>query len=314
MGPLLALPAVVTFTFPATFAVAGLTVRWETLLGALGGLAALVLGAAMARRTPLDASLPPDWPVVGPDRDGPNHLPADDLLYLALAALPGAVLGGRLGYLLLHLDYYGDSPSAVLDISRGGLELSMAVVGGVLTAGVAATLLGAPVGRWLHALALPLLLLLGLVKAAMLLGGSGQGLPSDFTLATRYLGPGPWGSLAPEIPSWPSQAMEAVGTLLAGGVAWVMMATGLFSRRNGASFFLAIGLWAVARAVVAATWRDPEVAGPLSAGQLLALAVAAGCAMTVLGYALAEAARLRRPPAPAPDEAEPGTGRPTGSP
>ena len=183
------LPAMISFQFPATFAFAGLTVRWETLLGAAAVLVALLFAAAIARGTPLDLSAPADWPSPDPD-DGPNHLRADDLLYMAVAALPGAVLGGRLGYALIHLDYYRANPSALVDITKGGLELSMGVVGGTITASIVAMLLGAPLGRWLHALAIPLLVLLGLVKFAMVFGGTGQGMPTDFSLATRYLGAG----------------------------------------------------------------------------------------------------------------------------
>ena len=301
------LPAVITFTFPATFSLAGLTVRWETLVGAVAVLLAMLVAARVARRTPVDLSTPADWPTPDPD-DGPNHLRADDLLYLAVAALPGALIGGRVGYALIHLPYYQAAPDTLLDLTRGGLELSMGVVGGTVTASVVILLLGAPLGRWLHAVALPLLLLLGLIKVAMLVGGSGQGVPTDVSVATRYLGEGPWGSLAPEIPSWPSQAMEALATLLAGGVAWLLMGAGVFSRRNGAAFFLAVGLWAVGRGLVASTWRDPAVLGPFSAAQVLAIAIAVGCA--VLLVALLVAAARRKPEddrskPPEPDETVP---------
>lgn len=289
--PLASIPAVITLSFPATFTLAGLTVRWETLAGAVAVLLALLFAVVVARWTPLDMSIPPDWPSQDPEDEGPNHLRADDLLYIAIAALPGAVASGRLGYALLHLAYYQSNPGALIDISSGGLELSMGVVGGTLTAAIVASLLGAPLGRWLHALALPLLLLLGLLKVAMLLGGSGQGVPTDFALATRYVGDGPWGSLAPAIASWPSQAMEALATLLVGGVAWWLMALGVFAKRNGASFFLAVGLWATARAVIGATWRDPAVIGTLSAAQLLAIGVAISCAVAVMAFAAAAAVR-----------------------
>lgn len=293
MVTLAPLPAMITFQFPATFAVAGLTVRWETLLGALAVLVALLLAASMARGTPVDASLPADWPAAEPD-EGPNHLRADDLLYIAVAALPGALAGGRAGYALLHLAYYQANPAALLDVTQGGLELAMGVVGGTVTASIAALLLGAPLGRWLHALAIPLLVLLGLIKLAMVFGGSGQGVPTDFSLATRYLGPGPWGSLAPTIPSWPAQAMEALATVLAVGLAWFFMAVGVFRRRNGAAFFMAVGIWAVARALVATTWRDPAVIGPLSAAQLIALGIALACALLVAGFVAAAAIQRAR--------------------
>ena len=96
--------------------------------------------------------------------------------------------------------------SRLLDPAIGGLELGLAVVGGVLTAAYVARLLGAPVGRWATTLALPLLVALGAGKLSMALGGSGQGAPLDAAWATAYLGPGPWGSLAPgaAIPSVPA--------------------------------------------------------------------------------------------------------------
>ena len=87
--------------------------------------------------------------------------------------------------------------SSLLDPAIGGLELGLGVVGGVLSAAYVAMLLGAPVGRWATTLALPLLVALGAGKLAMVLGGSGQGSPLDAAWATAYLGPGPWGSLAP---------------------------------------------------------------------------------------------------------------------
>ena len=279
----------ITFTFPATFSLAGLVVRWETVAAAVAVLVALLVAVLIARRTPVDLELPADAPSSDPEVDGLNHLRADDLLFIAVAALPGAIIGGRLGYAALHLAYYQADPGALLDYTKGGLELSMGVVGGTITACIVAMLLGAPLGRWLHALAIPLVVLLGLVKLAMVFGGTGQGVPSSFSLATRYLGDGPWGSLAPQIPSLPSQAMEALATVLAGGLAWFFMAAGVFGRRNGASYFLALGLWAVARAMVAATWRDPAVLGTLSAGQLLAIGLAACCALLVVGFASAAA-------------------------
>jgi len=279
----------ITFTFPATFSLAGLVVRWETVAAAVAVLVALVIAELIARQTPVDLELEPDAPSSDPEIDGPNHLRADDLLFIAVAALPGAVIGGRLGYAVLHLAYYQADLGALLDYTKGGLELSMGVVGGTITASIVAMLLGAPLGRWLHALAIPLVVLLGLVKLAMVFGGTGQGVPTDFSLTTRYLGDGPWGSLAPQVPSWPSQAIEALATVLAGGLAWFFMAVGIFRRRNGASFFLALGLWAVARAMVATTWRDPAVVGTLSAGQLLAIGLATACALLVIGFASAAA-------------------------
>ena len=68
-----------------------------------------------------------------------------------------------------------------------------------------------PLGRWMHALAIPLLLALALGKGAMILGGSGQGQLTDVAWATAYLGPGPWGSLAPQLPAQPVAGVRGAG-------------------------------------------------------------------------------------------------------
>ncbi len=246
--------------------------RLETLAVALAIFVSLVVAALIARRSPVDLGRPSN--AEDAESGERNHLRADDLIYISLAAIPGAVIGGRIGYALVHLDYVRATPSTLFDVGWGGLELSLAVVGGVLTAALVAALLGAPLGRWLHAAILPLLLALGAGKLAMVLGGSGQGQPFDGSWATAYVSPGPWGSLAPALPSHPSQAYEGIATWIILLVMMTLVAMGAFGKRSGGLFFLGIGLWAIARALVATTWRDPATSGVLSTDQVICIAIA----------------------------------------
>jgi phosphatidylglycerol:prolipoprotein diacylglycerol transferase len=281
---------VIELTFSPIVSIGGVDVRLETVALAIVIFAALVLAALIIRRTPIDLGLGTDTL----DEDGePNHLRADDLLYLAVGALPGAVVGGRIGYVLLHLDYYRANPNAILDIAQGGLELALAVVGGTLTAAIVAGMLGGTIGRWMHALILPVLVAIGAGKLAMALGGSGQGLPWDGQYATAYLGPGPWGSLAPEIPSHAAQVYEGLATFVVVFVLVVLLTAGGFSRRRGELFLLGVALWALARAGVATVWRDPAVAGSLNMGQVIALSVASGALLLLAVVTL----MVRRAPA-----------------
>ena len=102
----------------------------------------------------------------------------------------------------------------------------------------------------------------------MVLTGTGQGVASDADWATAYLGPGPWGSLVPALPSNPSQAYEGIGTLAVLSILTIVVLLGGFRNRDGRLFFVAIGLWAIVRAFVSTTWRDPVVAAGLNAGGL----------------------------------------------
>jgi prolipoprotein diacylglyceryltransferase len=269
--------AVITFSFDPLARIGDSVVAWETIGVAVAIFAALVVAGLIALRA---------------------GLRVDDLLFVVLGIIPGAVIGGRIGYLLLYPAFVGGDPSRFFDPGRGGMELALAVVGGTITGALTAALLDGRPGRWLHVAALPTLLVLGFGKLAMVLGGTGQGQPTAGDPATAYLGPGPWGSLGPAIPSIPSQAIEGIATL-----GWLLALLLLLllpavRRRDGRGFLVAIAGWSVIRLAVASTWRDPVVLGPFRAEQLIALGVLIG-SIVLLGLVVARSpAEEPRPEAP----------------
>ena len=271
--------AAVTLAFDPFLRLGEIAIRLETIALALAIAAACVVGALVARRTPT---------IPGDRSPGAPALRAEDLVFVALAAIPGGVVGGRAGYALLHLDYYAARPAALVDPGQGSLELSLGVVGAAVTGGFAARLLSGRAGPWFHAAAFPTLLLIGAGKVAMALGGAGQGLPDAGPWATSYAGPGPWGSLAPDMPSHPAQLYEAAAAGVVAVALLIASALGAFRGADGTAWLVGVGLWAGARTVIASTWRDAPVLGPLLAGQLLSIGLLAGC------LALAVAARRPR--------------------
>jgi prolipoprotein diacylglyceryltransferase len=240
------------------------SVRYETI----GIAVVLFLGLVVAAR------IGSGTPSVGPYVPAPG-LRIDDLVFCVVGAVPGAIVGGRVGAVLDHFDYYRSNPAAIVDPDQGALTLTLAVPFAIFTAAIIARLLGAPVTRWLHAAALPMLFVLAAGKLMGVLGGTGQGLPSELPWSTAYLGPGPWGSLAPAIASHPSQVYEAGLVLLAIGGLLLASRLEVVARRDGAAMFVALGLWAIARFLVGFTWRDTPILGPLRTEQLLALVVLA---------------------------------------
>jgi phosphatidylglycerol:prolipoprotein diacylglycerol transferase len=262
--------AVIVFDFDPNLRFAGAALSLQTLGLALSVLAATLLAAGLALAERRRAALKGTPFGVGLMSD----LRLDDLLFMILGAVPGAVVGGRLGSVLIHADYYRANPSAILDPGFGGLSLGLAVVGGLLTAIYVGRLLGAPIGAWAHVATLPLLFGLAAGKVALALGGTGQGLPNDGTWATAYLGPGPWGSLGPEVPSHPAQLYEAVTTAGALVLIGAAMALGIVKRGSGSALLAGLGLWAVGRFFVASVWRDAVVLGPLRADQIISLVLA----------------------------------------
>jgi len=247
--------AVLAFDFDPWLHLGDGAVRWETVAIAVAIFLSVVLAGVAARS---------------------SGLRVDDLLFVILGIVPGAVVGGRLGYVLLHPAFFTSAPGRMLDPGVGSLELTLGVVGGALTGSLVALLLDGRPGPWLRVATFPTLLVLGAGKLAMVLGGTGQGLPTSGDPATAYLGSGAWGSLGPAIPSIPSQALEAAATgIIVILIVLVSLAPAL-RRPDGRLFLLALAGWAIGRAIVASTWRDPVLAGPLRAEQVIDVVVAIG--------------------------------------
>ena len=284
------MPATVKLDFDPSTSLFGLSLRWETL--ALAGVVFLVLllAAIGAGRSGAGAAAPDDKA-----RRLLPRLRRDDLILFAFGAVPGAVVGGRLDYVLVHLDYYQANQGAITDPSQGGFGLTLAVVFGSITAAAVARLLAAPVGRWLGVAAVPVLLGLGLGKLAMALGGEGQGDYSTASWATSYVHDGDWGSINPTFSAIPSQLIE--GGLLLGAVVlmvvplfllrfrirrWKAIIRPGFARRHDwhymtgwRLYLVAMGLWATAHFTAASDWRDAKVWETLNVEQIIVLAAVA---------------------------------------
>ena len=302
-------PAVITLQFDPTLDVGGRLVRSETLVLAAVIVIAITLAASLAAR----ANRSDDALVAATPRAVPEpRLRRDDLLYMVIGALPGAVIGGRILHGLDFYDFYFnvDTPSALLDSARGSLSLLGAVIGGTLTAGYVGWLIAAPLRRWLDVAIVPLLVAIGLGKFANVLGGGGQGAISDAPWAVAFAGGGPWRSLGADLPAHPSQVYEGLWALagilvvavFAAPVVWRNMPDRLRYRPRtegeatlalrfnvrvedlpppgalipGFLFGVGLGWWALGRVVVGFTWRDDRILAGLAVEQIAALVVIVG--------------------------------------
>lgn len=240
-----------------------LVLSWQGLAAAAFVLAALLVAAvAVVRYRPARPEAVPD--------DAPA-LRLDDLLFIAVAVVPGAVIGGRIVHGLDHVDVYAADLAALLDPARGSLSLLGAVVGGTISAAYIARILegGRPDWRrWLEVGAPIALFLVFGAKFSQFLGGGGQGVPWDGDQAVAFLGSGPWQSVAPAMPSVPSQLLEG-GWAALGVIVLAVVARRL---RLGTVFLWALAWWLVGRFVVGFTWRDVASVGPFSVEQALEIA------------------------------------------
>ena len=274
------MPAVLELDFDPLFTVAGFGLRWEAIALALAICFALVAFTVSLRHS------------LGPVR-------RDDVAFVVLAVVPGAVVGGRLVHGLDYLGAYAAQPQALFDLSRGSISLVGAVLGGALSATYVCRLLGCPVGRWAATAALPLLLAIGLGKLASVLGGAGQGVPMAGTWALAFGGSGPWISVDPATPATPSQVYEGLWVLA--GVPILALVSRVRPARWSADarwLLLALAWWLAGRFVTGFTWRDEPGIGSLGAEQLATLAGLAGVLVTLAVIAGRRRSATRRPPEP----------------
>jgi prolipoprotein diacylglyceryltransferase len=289
-------PAVVVLRFEPYIQFAGLNVPWRAVGIAAAILLALALAALLTRRS--------------------SELRPDDLLYLVVGAIPGAVIGGRLLHALAYLDYYAYQPGLLLDPAYGSLSLVGAVVGGSVTAAAVARMLDAPVREWADTAAAPLLMAIGMGKLSLMLGGGGQGVAFDGPWAVAFAGSGPWLTAGADVAAHPSGAYEGLWALLGVPVVlllgrwarwrrwWTGESYGPWGQRPGATqlgygprtgiatrpapsgaaagylFLAALAWWLAGRFAAAFTWRDEHGLGPFGAEQALSL-VALGVLLVV---------------------------------
>lgn len=195
----------------------------------------------------------------------------DDLLFVLLGIVPGALVGGRLVHGIVFAEAYLARPEAILDLAQGSLSLSGAVLGGFISGAYVCRLLGHSVRVWADATAVPLLLAIAMGKSSLVLAGGGQGLPFDGPWGLSFSGPGPWLATDPGTASHPSQLYEGACALV--GVALLLVSRVRRARPgHGWLFVFAIGWWLAGRFLAGFTWRDDAWLAGLPAEQLIALA------------------------------------------
>lgn len=93
------------------FTIFGIDVMWYGILMATG----MILGTLIA--------------IKEAERVG---ITEDDVLNLAIFAIPCGVLGARLYYVIFNWSYYSQEPSQILNFRGGGMAIHGALIGGIL--------------------------------------------------------------------------------------------------------------------------------------------------------------------------------------
>ena len=102
----------IKFNIQESFQVFVLTVRWYGFIICLGMILCMILGIRFCKRYDLNS---------------------DKILDYVLFALPSAIIGARIYYVIFRWDYYSANPGEIVKIWHGGL----AIYGGIIAAALA---------------------------------------------------------------------------------------------------------------------------------------------------------------------------------
>ena len=93
------------------FTIFGIDVMWYGILMATGMILGTLLALREAKRVGISE---------------------DDVLNLAIFAIPSGVIGARLYYVIFNWGYYSQNPSQILNFRGGGMAIHGALIGGIL--------------------------------------------------------------------------------------------------------------------------------------------------------------------------------------
>ncbi|RDY28549.1 prolipoprotein diacylglyceryl transferase [Romboutsia weinsteinii] len=94
------------------FTIFGIDVMWYGILMATGMILGTLIALKEAKRVGIEE---------------------DDVLNLAIIAIPVGLLGARLYYVLFNWGYYSQNPSQILNFRGGGMAIHGALIAGILT-------------------------------------------------------------------------------------------------------------------------------------------------------------------------------------
>lgn len=222
-------------------------------------------------------------------------LTIDDIMTIAVVAVFGLLIGGRLFYVLFYRNgYYFQHPAEILAVNQGGMSFHGGLIGGLLGGYIACRML--KISAWTMAdvaiVGVPLALCLG--RCANFVNGELWGKPTDLPWGVVFGGP------AGDMPRHPSQLYEA---FLEGIVLFVVLY--IMSRRKNlppqgafiGTFILGYGI--VRFLIEFVRVPDAQLGylfGCITMGQLLSLPlIAIGAGLLVYAY------RAKRPRKMRPD-------------
>lgn len=223
---------------PVAFEIFNIEIRWYGILIASGVLIGTFIAMREARRKGIDEEL---------------------LLDLLLFAVPAALLGARIYYVIFSWDLYRDNPIEALNFRGGGLAIHGAIIAAVIVAVVfsrkrkqnfwvfgditaPSLILGQAIGRW-----------------GNYINGEAHGGPTDLS----------WGIMVNGVKVHPTFLYESIWNFFV--FLFLLWYSRNKSKVDGEVFLLYLILYSVARLFIEGLRTDSLMWGPIRVAQLISI-------------------------------------------
>jgi len=196
-----------------------------------------------------------------------SSITADDIYTIALAAVPGGIIGARLLFAIENWHLFANNPLGVLAINEGGISIYGAVIGGSLGGLISARFTKRPVPFIADRGAIGLIVGQGVGRIGDIINGEHHGLEApDLSWSVTYTNPNTLGELG--IPVHLAVGYELAYDLLAGLVLyWVLRR----QPREGMTYVAYLFLYGLGRMWIGFFRKDTDVFMGLGMAQTLGL-------------------------------------------
>jgi len=229
---------------PVAFTIFGIEIRWYGLLIA----SAVLLGTLLALRETKQ-----------------KGLKEETLIDFLLFAIPSAIIGARLYFVIFSWDFYKADPIQILNLRGGGLAIHGAIIAGVIVAMIFCKVKKISIWQLLDIVAPSLILGQAIGRWGNYANQEAYGSPTDL----------PWGIMIDGAKVHPTFLYESIFNLI---IFIFLILYRKKSKIDGEIFLLYISLYSVGRFFIEGLRTDSLMLGPIRVAQLISVLIIIICA------------------------------------
>lgn len=219
------------------FTILGVDIMWYGILMAIGMILGVLLAIKEAKRVGISE---------------------DDILNLAIFAIPSGLLGARLYYVIFNWSWYSQNLSEILNFRGGGMAIHGALIGGILAGYIYTKIKNINFFKMADTVMIGIPLAQAIGRWGNYINGEAHGGPTDL----------PWGIMVDGIKVHPTFLYESIWDLGIFIFLWLFRQN---KKYEGQLAIYYIMLYSLGRFFIEGLRTDSLMVGPLRMAQVISL-------------------------------------------